>query len=94
MGESFASRVVASLLYAIELPELVTETQADYEALAIEMATNPGKLKANKDKLESTRLTTPLFDTVQFAKHIEAAYTNIYERYQADLPADNIYSEA
>ena len=94
MGESFASRVAASLLYAIKLPELVTETQADYEALAIEMATNPGKLKAIKDKLESTRLTTPLFDTVQFAKHIEAAYTNIYERYQADLPADNIYIEA
>ena len=94
MGESFASRVAASLLYAIKLPELVTETQADYEALAIEMATNPGKLKAIKDKLESNRLTTPLFDTAQFAKHIEAAYTNMYERYQADLPADNIYIEA
>ena len=94
MGESFASRIAASLLYAIKLPELVTETQADYEALAIEMGTNPGKLKAIKDKLESNRLTTPLFDTAQFAKHIEAAYTNVYERYQADLPADNIYIEA
>jgi predicted O-linked N-acetylglucosamine transferase (SPINDLY family) len=89
-GESFASRVAASLLYAIGLPELVTETQADYEALAIELATNPVKLKAIKDKLESNRLTTPLFDTPRFAKHIEAAYTTMYERYQADLLPDHI----
>ena len=91
VGESFASRVAASLLSAIELPELVTETQADYEALAIELATNPAKLKAIKGKLEKNRLTTPLFDTAVFAKHIETAYTKMYERYQADLLADHIY---
>jgi predicted O-linked N-acetylglucosamine transferase (SPINDLY family) len=91
MGESFASRVAASLLYAIELPELVTETQTDYEALAVELAKNPAKLKVIKGKLEKNRLTTPLFDTTVFAKHIETAYTKMYERYQADLPADHIY---
>ena len=52
MGESFASRVAASLLNAIGIPELVTQTQAEFEALAIELATNPTKLKAIKDKLE------------------------------------------
>ena len=91
MGESFASRVAASLLYSIGLPELVTETQAEYEALAIELAINPVKLKGIKDKLESNRLTTPLFDTTSFAKHIESAYTKMYERYQADLLPDHIY---
>jgi protein O-GlcNAc transferase len=91
MGESFASRVAASLLYAIELPELVTETQTDYETLAIELATNPAKLKAIKDKLKKNRLTTPLFDTAVFAKHIETAYTKMYERDQAGLLADHIY---
>jgi len=91
IGESFASRVAASLLNAIDLPELVTQTQAEYEALAIELATNLAKLKAIKDKLDHNRLTTLLFDTPRFSKHIEAAYTTMYERYKAALPADHIY---
>ena len=91
MGASFASRYAASLLYAIGLPELVTKTQAEYEALAIELASDPNKLKVIKDKLEGNRFTTPLFDTPRFAKHIEAAYSMMYERYQADLPPEHIY---
>ena len=91
IGESFASRVAASLLNAIELPELIAATQEQYEAKAIELATNPAKLKFIKDKLERNRLTTALFDTPRFTKHIEAAFTQIYERYQADLPPDHIY---
>ena len=94
MGESFASRVAASLLNAIEIPELITTTQAQFESTAIELATNPVKLKAIKDKLERNRLTTALFDTHLFTKHIEAAYTQMYDRYQADLPPGHIYIEA
>ena len=91
MGESFASRYAASMLFAIGLPELVTETQTEYEALAIELATNPAKLKAIKVKLEKNRLTTSLFDTAVFTKHIETAYSKMYEQYQADLLPDHIY---
>ena len=91
MGESFASRVAASLLNAIELPELITTTQEQYEATAIELATNPAKLKAIKNKLERNRLTTALFDTPRFTKHLEAAYMQMYDRYQADLEPDHIY---
>ena len=91
MGEGFASRVAASLLFAIGLPELVTATSVEYEELAIELARNPIKLKSIKDKLESNRLTTPLFNTALFTKHIEVAYTEMYERYQADLLPDHIY---
>ena len=93
MGESFSSRVAASLLNAIDLPELITTTPEQYEAAAIELATNFKKLKTIKDKLERNRLTTALFDTPRFTKHIEAAYTQMYERYQADLPPDHIYIE-
>jgi predicted O-linked N-acetylglucosamine transferase (SPINDLY family) len=91
MGESFASRYAASLLNAIGLHELITQTQAEYEALAIELASNPIRLKEIKDKLQRHRLTTPLFDTALFTKHIETAYTKIYERYRADLPPDHIF---
>jgi predicted O-linked N-acetylglucosamine transferase (SPINDLY family) len=94
MGESFPSRIAASLLNAVGLPELVTQTQADYESIAIDLATNPAKIKAIKYKLERNRLTTPLFDTPRFTKHIEAAYTKIHERYQDGLQPDHIYINA
>ena len=91
MGNSFASRVAASLLNAIGLPELVTSTPQAYEALAIEIAKNPEKLAALKQKLASNRLTTPLFDTPQFTKDLERAYVQMYERYQADLPPEHLF---
>ena len=91
IGESFASRVAANLLNAIELPDLVTISQEQYEVAAIELATNPAKLRAIKIKLARNRLTTALFDTPRFTKHIEAAYKHMYERYQANLPLEHIY---
>jgi len=90
MGESFASRVAASLLYAINLPELVTTSQAEYELLAIELATNPLKLNSIKQKLTKNRLTTPLFNAQLFTKNLEAAYMQMYERYMADLSPEHI----
>ena len=90
IGETFAGRVAASLLNAIGLTELIASTPQAYEALAIELATNAEKLAALKRKLANNRLTTPLFDTGLFTKHIEAAYTAMYERYQAGLAPDHI----
>ncbi len=90
MGESFASRVAASLLNAIHLPELITSSQEEYEVVAITLATNPEMLAKLKLKLEQNRLTTPLFDTQCYTRHIEAAYTGMYERHQADFPPENL----
>jgi len=91
IGETFAGRVAASLLSAIGLPELITTSPEAYEALAIELAANPEKLSSIKNKLAQNRLTAPLFDTERFTRHLEAAYTAMYERYQGDLPPDHIY---
>jgi predicted O-linked N-acetylglucosamine transferase (SPINDLY family) len=90
-GESFASRVAASLLIAIDLPELITSTQEEYDALAIALATHPERLLAVKQKLARNRLTTPLFDTGLFTQHIEDAYTQMYQRYHAGLEPDHLY---
>ena len=90
MGQSFASRVAASLLNAIGLPELITNTQEEYEALAVELAINPQKLADIKLKLANNRLSTPLFNTPLFTKNLEAAYIKMYERYQDDLQPDHI----
>ena len=91
MGESFASRVAASLLNSIGLSELITTSQEEYIALAIKLADNTHKLADIKRQLKQNRLTTPLFDAPLFTKNIEAAYTKMYERYQADLEPSHIY---
>ncbi len=91
MGESFASRVAASILNAIGLPELITKNQKEYETTAIKLATEPQKLNCIKEKLKYNRLTTTLFNTPLFTKNIETAYTEIYKQYLANLPPENIY---
>jgi predicted O-linked N-acetylglucosamine transferase (SPINDLY family) len=91
MGGSFASRVAASLLNAVGLPELITGTQEEYEALAIELALNPKKLADAKLKLANNHLTAPLFNTPLFTKNLEAAYLKMMERYQADMKPDHIF---
>jgi predicted O-linked N-acetylglucosamine transferase (SPINDLY family) len=89
-GQSFASRVAASLLNAIGLPELITNTQEEYESLAIELAMNHQKLADIKLRLANNRLTAPLFNTPLFTKNLEAAYIAMYERYQADLEPEHL----
>jgi len=93
-GRTFPGRVAASLLKAIHLPELIARTQGEYEALVIELATNPERLAQIREKLENNRLTAPLFDTELFARHLEDLYSQMYERCEAGLPPDHIHAKA
>ena len=90
-GRTFPGRVAASLLTAVGLSELITSTSEEYESLAIELALNSKKLSAIKEKLANNRLNTPLFDSKLFTKNLEAIYTKMYERYQADLGVEDIH---
>lgn len=94
VGETFPGRVASSLLHAIDIPELVTYTQEEYVNLAIRLAKNPEKLKSIKNRLDSNRLTKPLFDTKLFTKNLEALYRKMYERNQSNLTLDHISIEA
>jgi predicted O-linked N-acetylglucosamine transferase (SPINDLY family) len=89
-GESFASRIAASLLTAIGVPELITSTQQQYEQLAIELASNPDRLAQIRAKIQDNRLSSPLFDTPRFARNLEAAYVAILDRHQAGLSPDHL----
>ena len=89
-GETFAGRVAASLLNAVGLPELITTSPEDYERTAIDLANEPAKLKAIREKLTRNRLSMPLFNTELFTRHIEAAYTAIHQRHRAGLAPDHI----
>ena len=94
IGQTFAGRVAASLLNAIGLPELITSTPQDYEALAVELAGDPDRLSALRQKLAGHRLTTPLFDTSASARHVEAAFAEMYERQRAGLAPQHIHVAA
>lgn len=86
-GEAFAARMAGSLLQAIGLPELITDNLDDYEALALKLATTPAQMAAVRAKLADRRLTSPLFDTGRFCRHLEAAYLGMWERQQrGDAP--------
>jgi predicted O-linked N-acetylglucosamine transferase (SPINDLY family) len=93
-GDSFASRVAASLLNAIGLNELVADSQQRYEELAIEIGRCPGRIKKLKTKLENHRLAYPLFDTGLFTRHIENAYSQAADRYHKGLNIDHIFVDS
>jgi protein O-GlcNAc transferase len=86
MGETFASRVAGSLLSAVGLPELITCSLTDYEALALALARDPARLAAVRDKLADNLTVAPLFDTARFTRHIEMAYTTMWERAERGEP--------
>jgi predicted O-linked N-acetylglucosamine transferase (SPINDLY family) len=90
LGQGFAARVAGSLLTAIDLPELITETEMEYEALILDLATNPQRLAAIKQKLAVNRLSKPLFNTELFTKHLEDGYQQAYQRYFDGLEPDMI----
>jgi len=91
IGGTFPGRVAASLLQAVGLAELITSTREAYQELAIELAADPQKLAAIKNKLADNRRTGSLFDTKLFTRRIEAAYSAMYERYRAGLAPDHVH---
>lgn len=93
MGQSFASRVAASLLNAIQLPELIAENDEDFEARAIALALHPEKLQGIRNTLKANRLTTSLFDTARSTRHLESAYQQAFARHAAKLPTEHLYIE-
>lgn len=90
IGGTFSGRVAASLLKAVGLPELISTTMADYESTAIRLANDPTELEQLKAKLATNRLTTPLFDTARYTRHLEAAYVAMHERHLAGMPPAHI----
>ena len=90
LGKGFAARVAGSLLNAVGLPELITESEQDYEALILKLATNPTKLAEIKEKLANNRLTQPLFNTELYTKQLEEGYQQAYQNYFDGNPPQTI----
>jgi predicted O-linked N-acetylglucosamine transferase (SPINDLY family) len=80
IGETFASRVAASLLTAHGFADLIVTTDEAYFELALSLASAPEKLKNIRERLEAARLGTPLFDTTRFARDLVRLYEEIWQQ--------------
>ena len=80
MGGSFASRVCASLLLQAGLPELVTDSDAAYEAKALQLAHQQSALSALRNRLQVARENRVLFDMPQLARQLEHALLWMHKR--------------
>ncbi len=91
IGETFASRVAASLLHATGIPEMVTHTMDEYVALASRLALNADELGKIRHKLGQSRTTAPLFDTPAYARNLETAYQKMWANHMAGAGPQPIY---
>jgi predicted O-linked N-acetylglucosamine transferase (SPINDLY family) len=78
-GETMASRIAGSQLHAIGLPELVTASLAEYEALALRLAMQPEELAVLRARLAANRHTHPLFDMARYTQDFEALLLHTWE---------------
>ena len=90
LGNSFAARVAGSLLTALGLTELITNTEKEYEALIIRLANNPLELEKIKEKLKKNLISNSLFDTEKYTFNLEKAYHKAYENYTKGNKPENI----
>lgn len=91
LGSTFASRVAGSILNAADLPELITNSLEQYEALALKIATDPKLSYSLKSKLLANRNQCALFNSSLYTHNLEKAFEIMYERHKNDLPIENIY---
>jgi protein O-GlcNAc transferase len=85
-GQTFPGRVAASLLCAVGIPELITDSLDEYESLALKLANDRALLHSYRERLTEDPARLPLFDTARTTRHIEAAYEEMMARWSKGLP--------
>lgn len=89
-GPSFASRVAASLLQAVGLPQWTSHSLADYEAKVLTLAHDPAQRQAVRAHLHAARDTAPLFDSATYTRHFGHLLWAMAQRWADGLPPDHI----
>ena len=90
VGETFVSRMAASLLHSLQLDELVTQTRAEYIDLVCRLANNPSELMKIRERLMEQLECSALFNPELFAVNLEKAYSEIWSHYQNNNNANNV----
>ena len=86
VGPTFAGRVAGGLLHAAGLPELVTASLEEYEALALRLASGDALLAELRARLQRNRESAALFDSDRFRRHLESAFRTMWETWQRGDP--------
>lgn len=90
IGPTFAQRVAASLLSAVDCPQLVADTPARYADTVVALGQDPARRAALRQHLRQQSRQSPLFDGRRFARDIEALYDRMWARAVAGLPPDHL----
>lgn len=77
LGKSFSARVAASLLNAIDMPDLIVKNNNDYIDLVLDISLNKKKFNKIKTKLADNIKTKPLFNTTQYTQNLETVFKKI-----------------
>ena len=78
VGDTLVSRIAGSQLAAIGLPELITTSLADYEALALKLATAAAPAaRPTASASPPTATRSPLFDMARYARDFEHAMARV-----------------
>lgn len=85
-GQTFASRVAASLLNAVGMSELACGDLDTYRATVRKLAMDPERLRALRAQLQRARTEAPLFDTPSYTRALESLFTRMVERHRQGLP--------
>jgi protein O-GlcNAc transferase len=87
-GDRFSNRISNSMLHWIGLDDMIAPDIESYVARAIRLAQAPAELAAIRERLEANRESLPLFRTERFARHLEQAYLQMWERHcRGEAPA-------
>lgn len=92
-GRQFAARVGASLLTAMDMPEFITESAEEYQALALDLASDDERLRAYRKALEARRASADLFDTRKYTRKLESAYLTAHRLHTEGRPPADIVVE-
>jgi predicted O-linked N-acetylglucosamine transferase (SPINDLY family) len=93
-GQTFVSRVAASLVANVGLPELSAENLDEYEERAVHLAHHSAELGQLRARLAANVKTWPLFDTPRLTRNLERAYRAMWEIYAAgELPRPIVVTE-
>lgn len=92
MGETFASRVAASLLTAAGVPELIAPSRAEYERMAVSFYKDRDALKALRGKIEANKLSCALFDPERYTRNLETLFAQMASRHRDGLPTDHLFA--
>ena len=92
MGETFASRVAASLLTAAGVPELIASSRVEYERMAVGYYKDRAALQALRSKIAANKLSCALFDPQRYTRNLEALFAQMAKRHRDGLPPDHLFA--